>query len=77
MIIEIESIYGDTLLHGKRLEKAELIKAVKELLASGGERDFVSAFCARYGYEAIPYDERLIPCYTIDTDTHLVTQTKD
>ena len=48
MIIEIESIYGDELIHGRYLERNELQKSVEELLIQIGEQDFVSVFCARF-----------------------------
>ena len=76
MIIEIESIYGDELIHGRYLERNELQKSVEELLIQIGEQDFVSVFCARFDYEPILYDENVKVNYTIDLDTHLVIKPK-
>ncbi len=76
MIIEIESAYGDLLIHGKHLERNELQSSVKELLLSVGERNFVSAFCARLGYKPIAYNSDIKVDYTIDLDTHLIIKPK-
>ncbi len=76
MIIEIESAYGDLLIHGKHLERNELQSSVKELLLSVGERNFVAAFCTRFGYEPIAYNGDIKVDYTIDLDTHLIIKPK-
>ncbi len=76
MIIEIESVYGDKLIHGKYLEQNKLQSSVKELLLSVGERNFVSAFCAQFGYDPIAYNSNIKIDYTIDLDTHLVIKPK-
>ena len=76
MLIEIESAWGDILLHGKRLEREELQAAVRELLASVPEQDFADAFCSRFGCEALPYDKDIYADYVIDLDTHRVRKPK-
>ena len=72
MLIEIESVYGDTLLHGKILPPAELTAQVKRILFAVGEEDFVSVFCARCQYEIIPHSSDHPVDYVIDLDTHLI-----
>ena len=59
MLIEIESVYGDKIIHGKHIERSDLQKTVKVLLKTVGEQDFSSVFCARYGYEEILYSDTL------------------
>ncbi len=76
MLIELESVYGDKLLHGGRLEREELQNAIKEILQTVAERDFPSAFCARYGYEELPYSDITCVDYVIDLDTHLLIKPK-
>lgn len=76
MIIEIESVYGDTVVCGKSLEQNKLRMIVKELLTLVGEQAFASSFCLRYGYEPISYDKDMKIDYTIDLDTHMVIKPK-
>jgi len=76
MIIEIESVYGDKLLHGKKMTENVLNDIVKQLILLVGERDFISAFCSRYGYEEIPYSHEISVDYTVDLDTHLIRRPK-
>ena len=68
MILEIESFYGDRLLHGKHMRESELRARVKELLPLVSDREFPFAFCMRYGYEIIPYDPAVRVDYVIDLD---------
>jgi len=70
MIIEIESVYGDVILHGKHINESELHSIVNDLLSLVKESEFVSAFCMRYGYEQTPYSNDLKVDFTIDLDTH-------
>lgn len=72
MILEIESAFGDVLLHGKSFGESELRQMAKELFNLVSERDFPSVFCARYGFAVLPYDADIQADYTIDLDTHLV-----
>ena len=72
MIIEIESAYGNALLHGKALTKRELTVIVKEILSAVSERDFTAVFCAQYSYEPITCSSPINADHTIDLDTHLV-----
>ncbi len=76
MLIEIESAYGDKLIHGSRLDSEELHNALKEILQTVSEKDFPSVFCARYGYEELPYSNTVHVEYTIDLDTHLLIKPK-
>ncbi len=76
MLIELECVYGDKLLHGGHLEREELQNAIKEILQTVTEKDFLSVFCARYGYEELPYSDTVRIDYTIDLDTHLLIKPK-
>ena len=76
MILEIESIYGDVIVYGKHFNENELRMIVKELLTYVSEREFVSAFCLRYGFEPISDSENIRVDYTIDLDTHKVVKPK-
>ena len=72
MVIEVESVYGDKLIHGRHLERRELEKAFKEILQIIPEKDFLSAFCVRYGYEELLYCDTIRVDYTLDLDTHML-----
>ncbi len=75
MIIEIESVYGDTIIHGQYYNNHQLKSIVKDLLTYVDESEFVSAFCKRYGFELI--DRKSINAdYIIDLDTHKVIKPK-
>ncbi len=76
MILEIESVYGDAIIHGKYFNGNELRTIVKELLTYADESEFVSIFCKRYGFELIPDSKDIKVDYTIDLDTHMVIQPK-
>ena len=80
MIIEVESVHGDTIIHGKNFSESELRTVIKELLSSADEFNFVSIFCMRCGYELLPYDNSVevdyIVDYIIDLDTHLLIKPK-
>ncbi len=69
MLIEIESFYGNHLLHGKKLKVSEVKAFIKSM---GGIDDPVSLFCARFAYEELPYREDIRVDLTIDLDTHRV-----
>ena len=75
MLIELESVYGDKLIHGDHLKREELQNAIKEILQTVTEKDFLSAFCARYGYEELPYTVNTRVDYVIDLDTRLILKT--
>ncbi len=76
MILYIESVYGDTLLHGKPFGEADLRTKVQKLLTLVREEEITSAFCSRYDYETVPFDPFLKADYVIDLDTHLVYKPK-
>ena len=76
MLIEIECVHGDKLIHGRHLDKNDIKKAMDELLKTVDERNFTSAFCSCYGYEEIPYSDTVRVDYTIDLDTHLLITPK-
>ena len=76
MLIELESVYGDKLIHGCHIDRDELQNAIKEILQTVMEKDFLSAFYARYGYEELPYSSTVCVDYTIDLDTHLLIKPK-
>ena len=75
-MIELESIYGDKLIHGSHLDRYELQTALKQILQTFTEKDFLSVFCARYGYEELPYSNNVCVDYIIDLDTHLLIKPK-
>ncbi len=72
MILYIESVYGDMLLHGKRIEESELRKKANELLKLVSAKEFPSAFCMRYDYEELPFDSHIKVDYVVDLDTSWV-----
>ena len=76
MLIEIESVYGDKIIHGRHLDMNELNSAIDEILKTVNEENFVFAFCSRYQYEEIPYSDDIRIDYTIDLDTHLLLKPK-
>jgi hypothetical protein len=76
MLIEIESYYGDRMLHGRPFQENELRKTVKELLSLVDEREFVDAFCMRFGYEPVEWSDDIKVEFTIDLDTHMVIKPK-
>lgn len=76
MLIELESIYGDKLIHGSHLDRDELQTALKEILQTATEKEFLAVFCVRYGYEELPYSNTVCADYTIDLDTHLLIKPK-
>jgi len=47
-----------------------------EILKAVGERDFLSVFCARYGYEELQYADTIKVDYVIDLDVHLLIEPK-
>ena len=72
MIIEIESVFGDVLVHGKYCNESELRKQVKYILSLIDEAEFTDAFCMRFGYERLSYTEQTEIDFHIDLDTHMV-----
>jgi len=72
LIIEIESYYGDKILHGKHLKRRDIENALDEILQHVNESDFPSVFCARYDYEELDYSDSIDVDYVIDLDTHLI-----
>ena len=72
MLIEIESVYGDKIIHGRHLSINELKSAVEEILEIVNEKDFTPVFCFRFQYEVIPYSNDIRVDYRIDLDTHLL-----
>ena len=76
MLIELECVYGDKLIHGSHLNSNELQNAIREILQTVSEKEFFSVFCARYGYEELPYSNAVRVDYIIDLDTHLLIKPK-
>ena len=72
MLIEIESVYGDKIIHGRHLSINELKSAMEEILEIVNEKDFTPVFCSRFQYEVIPYSNDVRVDYRIDLDTHLL-----
>ena len=70
MLIEIESVSGDKILHGKYLTKFELQNVMNEFFEMVYEQDFISAFCTHLEYEEIQYSNDVRVDYVIDLDTH-------
>ena len=71
MILGIESVYGDKRLVGKTMSLDELKNAVKEILEKHEETNFASAFCSRFGYKEMPYNDGYA-AYIVDLDTSMV-----
>ena len=76
MLIELESVYGDKIIHGKQLSKNELQNALDEILKAVEEQNFLSVFCTRYGYEELQSSNTICVDYVIDLDTHLIVEPK-
>ncbi|MBE6789478.1 MAG: hypothetical protein E7539_07485 [Ruminococcaceae bacterium] len=76
MLIEIESVYGDKIVHGKHIKQDELKKIVKNLISTVGEENFTTAFCLRYDYQEVACSQDIIIDYVIDLDTHLILKPK-
>ena len=76
MLIELESVYGDRIIHGKHFGKKDLRKALDEILNAADERAFISVFCARYGYEEVQCSDDVQVDYIIDLDTHRLIKPK-
>ena len=76
MLIELESVYGDKIIHGKRLSKSKLQNALDEILKAVEEQDFLSAFCVRYGYEEVQCPNTIRVDFVIDLDTHQIIEPK-
>ncbi len=74
MLVGIESINGDVLLSGKVSSVGQLKQRMMAVLSEVSEKDFISVFCARYGYDIYPYDENIRIDYLIDLDTHAVNK---
>lgn len=73
MLVEIESIYGNKLLHGKRIQLSEMKSQLKNLFTDVDEKDFVSIACARLGFEELPYNDKTQKVdYVIDLSTHKI-----
>ena len=68
MIIEIESFWGDCLLHGPKTDSMTLQSQMNALLTYTDTKDFVRIFCVRYGYEELPFDETVRVDYVMDLD---------
>ena len=77
MLIEIESVYEDAIIHGKSLSRQELQTITKELIAEVGEENFINIFCLRFNYEKITYNSQIRSDYIIDLDTHTIKKLQD
>ena len=76
MLIEIETVYGDKIIHGRHFEYTELKNVFRNFIATVSEKDFVATFCADYGYEEISYADDIVVDYVIDLDTHMLIKPK-
>ena len=56
----------------RHIDRDELQNAITEILQTVTEKEFLCTFCARYGYEELPYSNTVQVDYTIDLDTHLL-----
>lgn len=72
MLVEIESVYGNRLLHGKRIKLSEIKLLLENLFEIVDEKDFVAISCARLGFEELPYDEKQDVDYVIDLSTYKI-----
>ena len=76
MLIELESAYGDRIICGKHLTKSKLHNAMCEIFETNDERDFLSVFCAQYGYEELHDTDTVQVDYVLDLDTHQLFKPK-
>lgn len=72
MIIEIESVYGDSLLHGRKMTLSEIDKIMKDVLNVVSEQEFIEVFCNRTDCEVLGYRSDVYVDYIIDLDTYTV-----
>ncbi|WP_157952952.1 hypothetical protein [Limnobaculum parvum] len=72
MLIGIEGINGDVLLSGKVASVGQLKQRMMIVLGEVSENDFVSVFCARYGYDIYTYDQNIKVDYVIDLGASIV-----
>ncbi len=73
MLVEIESVYGNRLLHRKRIKFSEIKLMLENLFEIVDEKDFVAIACARLGFEELPYDEKTQEVdYVIDLSTYKI-----
>ena len=76
MLIEIESVYEDAIIHGKSLSRQELQTITKELITEVGEENFINTFCLRFNYEKLTHNSNIHSDYIIDLDTHIIKKFK-
>lgn len=53
MLIYIEMYPGDRLPNGPKCSVSELKKSMAKILTEAETKDFISIFCARYGFEEL------------------------
>jgi hypothetical protein len=70
VIIEIESFWGDCLLHGPKVDYETLQAQVQDLFMFAELKDFLKNFCARFGYEPLLFNETVRVDYVIDLDIY-------
>ena len=68
MVIEIESIYGNKLLHGKKKEFEQIKCALTDNSEMISMEEFLNGILFRFGYEELPYDESVEVDYVLDLD---------
>jgi hypothetical protein len=70
MIIEISGYFlGSKLLFGKKCKKVNLIKIYKDVSNLATTDDELVSRFSSYGFEIIPYDEKIQVDYVVDIDT--------
>jgi phosphotransacetylase len=72
MIIMIESVYGDVLVSGKVSSAGQLKSRMMKVINCVDLEDFVSVFCAWFGYHRFAYDADVVVDYVIDLDVYRV-----
>ena len=72
MIVEIESIYGDSLITGKKCTAGKLREMFSEALNLTDGTNFKAQFCLMYQFDELPFSEDVKSDFVIDLDTHTV-----
>lgn len=72
MIVEIESVYGDSLLHGRKMTLSEIKNLTNKVLNMVSEQEFIEVFCNKTGCEVLDYQSDVNVDYIIDLDTHKI-----
>jgi hypothetical protein len=72
LLVEIESIWGNKILSGKKCSKIELWQKMNDALKFTGTEEFTAIFCRMFLFEEINFSDNVRVDFIIDLDTHLV-----